>query len=74
MYHYGLIYQDVEPIIKSKNCALLGKFLRWEKQPDGENKLVEYGALGYIELISDLIGSVKALTARVQELEGSDKK
>ena len=74
MYHYGLIYQDVEPIIKSKNCALLGKFLRWEKQPDGDNKLVEYGALGYIELISDLIGSVKALTARVQELEGSDKK
>nr|DAY91327.1 MAG TPA: Minor structural protein [Caudoviricetes sp.] len=74
MYHYGLIYQDVEPIIKSKNCALLGKFLRWEKQPDEENKLVEYGALGYIELISDLIGSVKALTARVQELEGSDKK
>ena len=74
MYHYGLIYQDVEPIVKSKNCALLGKFLRWEKQPDGENKLVEYGALGYIELISDLIGSVKALTARVQELEGSNKK
>lgn len=69
MYHYGLIYQDVEPIIKSKNCALLGKFLRWEKQPDGKSKQVEYGALGYIELISDLIGAVKALTARVKELE-----
>lgn len=69
MYHYGLIYQDVEPIIKSKNCALLGKFLRWEKQPDGKSKQVEYGALGYIELISDLIGAVKALTARVEKLE-----
>ena len=40
MYHYGLIYQDVEPIIKSKNCALLGKFLRWEKQPDGEKRFI----------------------------------
>ena len=30
---------------------------------------VEYGALGYIELISDLIGAVKALTARVEKLE-----
>ena len=69
MYHYGLIYQDVEPIVKSKNCALLGKFLRWEKQPDGKSKQVEYGALGYIELISDLIGAVKALTARVEKLE-----
>lgn len=69
MYHYGLIYQDVEPIIKSKNCALLGKFLRWEKQPDGKSKQIEYGALGYIELISDLIGAVKALTARVEKLE-----
>lgn len=69
MYHYGLIYQDVEPIIKSKNCALLGKFLRWEKQPDGKSKQVEYGALGYIELISDLIGAVKALTDRVEKLE-----
>ena len=69
MYHYGLIYQDVEPIIKSKNCALLGKFLRWEKQPGGKSKQVEYGALGYIELISDLIGAVKALTARVEKLE-----
>lgn len=69
MYHYGLIYQDVEPIIKSKNCALLGKFLRWEKQPNGKSKQVEYGALGYIELISDLIGAVKALTARVEKLE-----
>lgn len=69
MYHYGLIYQDVEPIIKSKNCALLGKFLRWEKQPDGKSKQVEYGALGYIELISDLIGAVKALTDRVKKLE-----
>lgn len=69
MYHYGLIYQDVEPIIKSKNCALLGKFLRWEKQPDGKSKQVEYGALGYIELISDLIGAVKALTVRVEKLE-----
>ena len=69
MYHYGLIYQDVEPINKSKNCALLGKFLRWEKQPDGKSKQVEYGALGYIELISDLIGAVKALTARVEKLE-----
>ena len=69
MYHYGLIYQDVEPIIKSKNCALLGKVLRWEKQPDGKSKQVEYGALGYIELISDLIGAVKALTARVEKLE-----
>lgn len=69
MYHYGLIYQDVEPIIKSKNCALLGKFLRWEKQPDGKSKQVEYGALGYIELISDLIGAVKALTARIEKLE-----
>lgn len=69
MYHYGLIYQDVEPIIKSKNCALLGKFLRWEKQPDGKSKQVEYGALGYIELISDLIGAIKALTARVEKLE-----
>lgn len=73
-YHYGLIFQDVESIVKSKNCALLGKLKRWEKQPDGKSKQVEYGALGYIELISDLIGSVKALTARVQELEGSDKK
>lgn len=69
MYHYGLIYQDVEPIVKSKNCALLGKFLRWEKQPDGKSKQVEYGALGYIELISDLIGAVKALTDRVEKLE-----
>ena len=69
MYHYGLIYQDVEPIIKSKNCALLGKFLRWEKQPDGKSKQIEYGALGYIELISDLIGAVKALTARLEKLE-----
>ena len=69
MYHYGLIYQDVEPIVKSKNCALLGKFLRWEKQLDGKSKQVEYGALGYIELISDLIGAVKALTARVEKLE-----
>ena len=69
MYHYGLIYQDVEPIIKSKNCALLGKFLRWEKQPDGKSKQIEYGALGYIELISDLIGAVKALTDRVEKLE-----
>lgn len=69
MYHYGLIYQDVEHIVKSKNCALLGKFLRWEKQPDGKSKQVEYGALGYIELISDLIGAVKALTARVEKLE-----
>lgn len=69
MYHYGLIYHDVEPIIKSKNCALLGKFLRWEKQPDGKSKQIEYGALGYIELISDLIGAVKALTARVEKLE-----
>ena len=69
MYHYGLIYQDVEPIVKSKNCALLGKFLRWEKQPDGKSKQVEYGALGYIELISDLIGAVKALTDRVKKLE-----
>lgn len=71
MYHYGLIYQDVEPIIKSKNCALLGKLKRWEKQ-DGESKQVEYGALGYIELISDLIGAVKALTAKVKELEEGD--
>ena len=69
MYHYGLIYQDVEPIVKSKNCALLGKFLRWEKQPDGKSKQVKYGALGYIELISDLIGAVKALTVRVEKLE-----
>ena len=69
MYHYGLIYQDVEPIVKSKNCELLGKFLRWEKQPDGKSKQVEYGALGYIELISDLIGAVKALTDRVEKLE-----
>lgn len=68
MYHYGLIYQDVEPIIKSKNCALLGKFKRWEEQ-DGKSKQVEYGALGYIELISDLIGAVKALTDRVKKLE-----
>lgn len=72
MYHYGLIYQDVEPIVKSKNCALLGKFLRWEKQPDGKSKQVEYGALGYIELISDLIGAVKALTARIEELKRSE--
>lgn len=68
-YHYGLIFQDVESIVKSKNCALLGKLKRWEKQPDGKSKQVEYGALGYIELISDLIGAVKALTARVEKLE-----
>lgn len=68
-YHYGLIFQDVESIVKSKNCALLGKLKRWEKQPDGKSKQIEYGALGYIELISDLIGAVKALTARVEKLE-----
>lgn len=68
-YHYGLIFQDVESIVKSKNCALLGKLKRWEKQPDGKSKQVEYGALGYIELISDLIGAVKALTNRVKKLE-----
>ena len=68
-YHYGLIFQDVESIVKSKNCALLGKLKRWEKQPDGKSKQVEYGASGYIELISDLIGAVKALTARVEKLE-----
>lgn len=68
-YHYGLIFQDVESIVKSKNCALLGKLKRWEKQPDGKSKQVEYGALGYIELISDLIGAVKALTDRVKKLE-----
>ena len=72
--HYGLIAQEIEDVLTSlsidKTKFGLIKLPETETKVDYHgNTVVNPRALAYTELIAPLIGSIKALTARIQELE-----
>jgi hypothetical protein len=72
--HYGLIAQEIEDVLTSLSIDKTKFGLI--KLPETETKVNYHGdtvvnprALAYTELIAPLIGAIKALTARIQELE-----